>query len=488
MILVSDTDLVSEALSGNRDAFGQIVSRYQNLICSVAYSATGSLATSEDLAQETFITAWKQLAGLREPEKLRAWLCGIARNLINNSLRKQSREPSHRAESLEDIVESHSPEPLPVEQTISNEEAAILWRSLEKIPEIYRESLVLFYREHQSIETVAQNLDLSEDAVKQRLSRGRKLLHEQVLAFVEGALGKTSPGKTFTLGVLAALPMTATSAKAATVGSAVAMGGVSAKTAAALGTAPGWFGMVFFYSAIKAQIEDTKSPRERQFMVRRLWLSVAAMVVMAALLVGIRALDKTSYPFVHDPFVQEVALAVGLFGMTVYSVVTFEMTNRGRRRIQIEDGTFDESEWMTQKKPRNLLANAFSDNAKAHFYRMLAIGSVLAILGVCPMAAAWHGHWVSAGLWMAVFGVGCFRHIRYQQRCPRFEARFLILARGVGQCGLVALLCYNIHHFYAGSGLWNETEIVFNTIIVLVYAAFIGVLAWMHRRDSSWKP
>jgi RNA polymerase sigma factor (sigma-70 family) len=159
---------------------------------------------------------------LREPEKLRAWLCGIARNLINNSLRKQGREPSHRAESLEEISESHLPEPLPVDQTISNEEQAILWRSLERISEIYREPLVLFYREHQSIEAVVQNLDLSEDAVKQRLSRGRKLLHEQVLAFVEGALEKTAPGKTFTRGVMAALPAGAASIKTATIGTTVA--------------------------------------------------------------------------------------------------------------------------------------------------------------------------------------------------------------------------------------------------------------------------
>src|ERR1700730_13952844 len=96
---LNDADLVSESLAGNRDAFGQIVARYQSLVCSLAYSATGSLSQSEDLAQETFVTAWKQLGDLREREKLRAWLCGIARNLINNSLRKSGREPSHRAET-----------------------------------------------------------------------------------------------------------------------------------------------------------------------------------------------------------------------------------------------------------------------------------------------------------------------------------------------------------------------------------------------------
>src|SRR6266566_8336681 len=230
----SDSDLVTQSLAGDRDAFGWIVVRYQSLLCALAYSATGSLSQSEDLAQETFVTAWKQLGDLREPEKLRSWLCRISRNLTYDALRREGREPIHKAESLEEIQESPAPEPLPSDFTISREEEAILWRSIERIPENYREPLVLYYREHQSVENVAAALDLSEDAVKQRLSRGRKLLHEQVVAFVEGALERTSPGKAFTIGVLAAIPAFTISAKAAAVGVA-AKGGTTAKAAAASG-------------------------------------------------------------------------------------------------------------------------------------------------------------------------------------------------------------------------------------------------------------
>ena len=230
---INDAELVAESLEGNRDAFRLIVERYQTLISSLAYCATGNVSRSEDLAQETFVSAWKQLAELREPAKLRPWLCSIARSLIGKEFRRQGREPDHAAESLEAVDEWVSPEPLPPDQVISDEEKAILWRSLERIPEIYREPLVLFYREHQSIEAVAQDLGLSEDAVKQRLSRGRKLLQEQFLAFVAGALKQTSPGKTFTLGVIAALPLLATTAKAATVGTTLAQhGSVAAKTTA----------------------------------------------------------------------------------------------------------------------------------------------------------------------------------------------------------------------------------------------------------------
>ncbi len=208
----TDTALVGRTLDGDPDAFEHIVSRYQSLICSLTYSATGSLGQSQDLAQETFITAWKHLRLLRERHKLRAWLCGIARGLIGKALRRDGREPIHEAEPLDAVLESADVGPLPYERVISQEEEAILWRSLERIPEIYREPLVLFYREHQSVETVAVSLDLNEDAVKQRLSRGRKLLQQEVLSFIESALERSSPGKAFTLGVLAALPVFVSSA------------------------------------------------------------------------------------------------------------------------------------------------------------------------------------------------------------------------------------------------------------------------------------
>ena len=57
------------------------------------------------------------------------------------------------------------------EAAIRKEEQAILWQALERVPELYREPLVLFYREHRSVEGVARALDASEDAVKQAPTR-----------------------------------------------------------------------------------------------------------------------------------------------------------------------------------------------------------------------------------------------------------------------------------------------------------------------------
>jgi RNA polymerase sigma factor (sigma-70 family) len=241
--------LVSQSLAGDRDAFAAIVGRHQSLICSLAYGATGSLSQSEDLAQETFVTAWKQLASLRDHSKLRPWLCRIARNLISDKLRLESREPSHAAERVDCLMDLPSPESHPLQQVIGKEEEAILWRAVDRVPEIYRVPLVLFYREHQSIAEVAEAMDLNEQTVKQRLSRARKLLHKEVIGFVQGALKQTRPGPGFTAGVLAALPAVLPPASEAIV---AASGTVTAskallkgqrKTTAASGTAAllsGW--------------------------------------------------------------------------------------------------------------------------------------------------------------------------------------------------------------------------------------------------------
>ena len=170
---------------------------------------------------------------LKEPAKFRPWLNGILRNLINTTFRRQVRDPISGAATLDDSPHITTSVAAPDTQTISKEEESILWRALEQIPAAYREPVILFYREQQSIQRVAQLMDLSEEAARQRLSRGRKLLQEQVLAFIAGALQRTQPGTTFTLAILAALPAMSLPAQAATVGTLATKGGTAATGAGA---------------------------------------------------------------------------------------------------------------------------------------------------------------------------------------------------------------------------------------------------------------
>ncbi len=275
-LLTTDADLVAATLAGDRRAYGRIVERYQRLLCSLAFSATGGVAQSEDLAQETFIDAWRQLAELREPEKLRPWLCGILRFKVSRLRRADGREPVRQADALDEAAEVPSADEAVPDQAVHQEEQALMWSALERVPEIYREPLVLFYREHRSVEHVAVALDLTEDTVKQRLARGRKILQEQVLAFVEGALARTTPGKLFTIATLAALPawVAPTPAQAAVVGTGAGAGGLAAQggalakstlLATLLASCSGTISAVL---ALRANLDQARTPRERRAVVK----------------------------------------------------------------------------------------------------------------------------------------------------------------------------------------------------------------------------
>jgi protocatechuate 3,4-dioxygenase beta subunit len=81
-----------------------------------------------------------------------------------------------------------------------------VWQTLERLPEIYRIPLILYYRERRSVSRVAEALGLSTGAVKQRLHRGRLMLKQEVMSLVEDSLERTRTRRNFTSKILAALP------------------------------------------------------------------------------------------------------------------------------------------------------------------------------------------------------------------------------------------------------------------------------------------
>jgi RNA polymerase sigma factor (sigma-70 family) len=323
-----DADLVARSLAGSRDAFRAIVERYQNLICSLAYSATGNLCQSEDLAQETFVSAWTDLRSLREPDKLRPWLCGIVRNRIHRRLRTEVREPVCGAVALEEARDSASLDALPSEQTISREEEAILWRAVEKIPELYREPLILFYRQHQSIGRVATELALSEDAVKQRLSRGRKLLQEEVQVFVENTLRRTAPGQAFSGAVLASLPLAAGSGATAGIG-AGAKGATAAKPGFLAACLAPFIGIVAGIAAQWLIIRATTTdPKLRAKLILR--IIVIWILLLTVAIAGPNAVLALARHFQWSE--RTVFVSIGVFWWC-YAVVVETMSTIGFRRM-----------------------------------------------------------------------------------------------------------------------------------------------------------
>jgi RNA polymerase sigma-70 factor, ECF subfamily len=79
--MTQPSELVVRAQGGDRDAFGDLVRTHRGLVFAVCFDQTGNLADSEELTQEVFLAAYRSLGSIREPEKIAAWLQGIARNL-----------------------------------------------------------------------------------------------------------------------------------------------------------------------------------------------------------------------------------------------------------------------------------------------------------------------------------------------------------------------------------------------------------------------
>src|SRR5262245_6900004 len=88
----SDSDLVLAARLGDREAFAELVRRYQGLVRSLGYALTGSLNQSDEIGQETFLVAWRRLSALRKPDRFRAWVCGLARIVVLERRRKDRKQ------------------------------------------------------------------------------------------------------------------------------------------------------------------------------------------------------------------------------------------------------------------------------------------------------------------------------------------------------------------------------------------------------------
>src|SRR5207237_9065605 len=113
-------------------------------------SSTGDRMLGEDVAQETFLAAWRQLDRVRDASRFRPWLCGIARNLGRKARRRTRREESVDADALV------APDASPFDNVSRADPRPVLRDALARIPETYREVLVLYYREDRSIREVAE--------------------------------------------------------------------------------------------------------------------------------------------------------------------------------------------------------------------------------------------------------------------------------------------------------------------------------------------
>ena len=167
MKLRDDTDqiLVEQSLKGEKQAFEQLVKRYQKLIYNLAYRMTGSREDAEDLAQETFLRAYKKLGTFQLGHRFSPWLFRIASNLCINWQNHQK----FRELSLDSFSEDKKEQLLfsktsvnPEFQLERNQLQTLLQQEILALPVQYRLVFTLRYLDEHSCREIADILDMPE--------------------------------------------------------------------------------------------------------------------------------------------------------------------------------------------------------------------------------------------------------------------------------------------------------------------------------------
>ena len=219
------------AQGGDTVAYGRLVAATQRMVASVALAITRDLQASEDIAQETYLTAWQRRGQLDNPQSFLPWLRQVARNRAIDHVRaRRYREtPVDPLEHLSDIAAE--PTQGPALSHERSEQARQLAEALDEIPEASRDVLLLYYREGERSADVAALLGISDAAVRKRLQRGREALREQLLAGLSDLARASAPGVAFTVAVGAALAGPGTASAAVSTGAAAKATGWSVKAA-----------------------------------------------------------------------------------------------------------------------------------------------------------------------------------------------------------------------------------------------------------------
>jgi RNA polymerase sigma-70 factor (ECF subfamily) len=178
-LVVNDEELIDEALAGDSAAFGRLVLKYQDRLYHAMTRILGSAADAEDVVQDSFVQAFLKLETFRRSALFYTWLYRIASNTACSLARR--RRPARSVDHMrEAAIEPADPGESPSGRLERAERAAQLETALGKLPQDYREVLVLREIEGFDYETLAQMLDVPIGTVRSRLFRARLQLREHL--------------------------------------------------------------------------------------------------------------------------------------------------------------------------------------------------------------------------------------------------------------------------------------------------------------------
>jgi RNA polymerase sigma-70 factor (ECF subfamily) len=165
--------LVNSAREGDRAAFGRLYDRYARMVHGILLARVPPREV-DDLVQEVFLAALRQLHALRDVSRFGAWLSAITRNRANDHYRKSGPEAALTEPVSENQPENRGSKPADAEH------AAAILAVVRRLPEAYREPLILRLVEGMTGPEIAARTGLKHGSVRVNLCRGMQLLRERL--------------------------------------------------------------------------------------------------------------------------------------------------------------------------------------------------------------------------------------------------------------------------------------------------------------------
>jgi len=167
------TELVLRAQAGDRDAYGELVERFQPTVYAVALARLRNPTEAQELTQEVFLHGMKKLPQLREPQAFAGWLRQITVRMAINRLTR--RGPLQKVES--EVLESAEAAGCnPLDRMIQTEQAGELYRALELLKPVDRATLVAFYIRGRTLKQMSREFETPVGTIKRRLHVARNRL------------------------------------------------------------------------------------------------------------------------------------------------------------------------------------------------------------------------------------------------------------------------------------------------------------------------
>jgi RNA polymerase sigma factor (sigma-70 family) len=197
-----DGYIISKCLNGEPEAFGILVDKYKSSIFAFVYTKLRNSHDTQDVTQEVFIKAYRELHTLKRWDSFAGWIYRIAYNKCKDSLISKSRRPD--VDFIEDQSQHTLDEPS-IDSYRNDMTCQSLRDAMDSLPEIYREVLTLYYLGGMDSAEIAKVLSTSPTAIRHRLSRAREQLKEEVLAMMNENFVQQRLGSSFTFRVVEAI-------------------------------------------------------------------------------------------------------------------------------------------------------------------------------------------------------------------------------------------------------------------------------------------